>query len=111
MTGKRAYWIGGTATAFFGVGLVRLLAPELSGTPSTIAMASGYVLVVVGITLISFALAARLIRLVIGEPTESEAAGASLENLEIEGMRIEDPVAEIAGEGSVAASEPGKVTS
>jgi hypothetical protein len=55
MTGKRAYWIGGTVTAFVGVALVRLLAPELSGTPSTLAMAFGYVLVVAGITLISFA--------------------------------------------------------
>ena len=63
-----------------------------------------------GITLISFALAARLIRLVLGEPTESEAAGASLENLEIEGLRIEDPVADIASEGGEAAADPGRTS-
>ena len=55
MSRKRALWIGGTATAFLGVGLVRLLAPELSGTAGSIAMASGYTLVVTGITGISFA--------------------------------------------------------
>ncbi len=55
MNNKRAFWIGGTTTAFFGVALVKLLAPELSGLAGPIAMASGYVLVVAGITLISFA--------------------------------------------------------
>ncbi len=55
MTRKRAYWIGGTVTAFGGVALVRLVAPELSGTPSLLAMALGYVLAVAGITLISLA--------------------------------------------------------
>ncbi len=55
MTTKRTYWIGGAATAFLGVALVRLAAPELSGLAGSIAMASGYVLVVAGITLISCA--------------------------------------------------------
>ncbi len=55
MTTKRTYWIGGTATAFLGVALVRLLSPELSGVAGSLAMASGYVLVVGGITLISCA--------------------------------------------------------
>jgi hypothetical protein len=55
MDRKRAFWIGGTATAFAGVGLVRLLAPELTGSAEMIALASGYVLAVLGITLISFA--------------------------------------------------------
>ncbi len=55
MKEKRAYWIGGTVTAFFGVALVRLLSPELSGFAGALTMASGYVLVVVGITLISCA--------------------------------------------------------
>ena len=55
MTTKRTYWIGGTATAFLGVALVRLVAPELSGLAGSLAMASGYVLVVAGITLISCA--------------------------------------------------------
>lgn len=52
---KRAYWIGGTATASLGVALVRLLAPELSEMAGSLAMASGYALVVAGITLISCA--------------------------------------------------------
>ncbi len=55
MKEKRAYWIGGTATAFLGVALVRLLSPELSGFAGSLTMASGYVLVVAGITLISCA--------------------------------------------------------
>lgn len=55
MKQKRAYWVGGTVIAVFGVALVRLLAPELSGFAGSLAMASGYVLVVAGITLISFA--------------------------------------------------------
>ncbi len=55
MKQKQVYWIGGTVTAFVGVGLVRLLAPEISGLAGSLAMASGYVLVVAGITLISCA--------------------------------------------------------
>ena len=55
MNRKRAFWIGGTVTGFLGVALVKLLAPDLSGHAGSIAMASGYVLVVAGITLISFA--------------------------------------------------------
>ncbi len=55
MKEKQALWIGGTATAFLGVALVRLLSPELSGIAGSLAMATGYVLVVAGITLISCA--------------------------------------------------------
>ena len=55
MKDKQAYWIGGTVTAFLGVALVRLVAPELSGIAGSLAMASGYVLVVAGITVISCA--------------------------------------------------------
>ncbi len=55
MKEKRAYWIGGTVTAFLGVALVRLLSPEFSGVAGSLAMASGYILVVAGITLISCA--------------------------------------------------------
>ena len=55
MSKKFAYWFGGAATAFLGVGVVKLVAPELSGTAVTLASASGYVMVVAGITLISFA--------------------------------------------------------
>ncbi len=52
---KRVYWIGGGAMAFLGVALVRLLSPEISGFAGMITMGSGYILVVVGITLISCA--------------------------------------------------------
>ncbi len=55
MKEKRAFWIGGTAIALLGVALVRLLSPELSGIAGSLAMATGYVLVVAGITLISCA--------------------------------------------------------
>ena len=55
MKEKQGYWIGGTLTALIGVALVKLLAPELSGALATLALASGYILVVAGITIISFA--------------------------------------------------------
>ena len=55
MSKKFVYWFGGAATAFFGVAVVKLVAPELSGTAVTLASASGYVMVVAGITLISLA--------------------------------------------------------
>ena len=55
MSKKSAFWVGGTVTAFLGVGVVKLVAPELSGTAVTLASASGYVMVAAGITLISFA--------------------------------------------------------
>jgi hypothetical protein len=55
MKDKRAYWIGGTVTAFVGVALVRLIAPEVSGIAGSLAMALGYALVVAGITIISCA--------------------------------------------------------
>lgn len=52
---KKFYWIGGSLVAFGGVALVRLLAPELIGLGQKVAMAAGYLLVVAGITIISFA--------------------------------------------------------
>ena len=55
MSKNSAYWFGGTVTAFLGVGVVKLVAPEFSGTAFTLASASGYVMVAAGITLISFA--------------------------------------------------------
>ena len=55
MKEKQAYWIGGTVIALLGVALVRLLAPELSGSFGTVVMALGFVKVVAGITVISFA--------------------------------------------------------
>jgi hypothetical protein len=55
MKEKKAYWIGGTLTAFLGVALLRLLSPELAGAPASVAAAAGYVLVVAGITIIACA--------------------------------------------------------
>ena len=55
MKDKQAYWIGGTVTAALGVALVRLLSPELPGIAGPLTMATGYVLVAAGITLISCA--------------------------------------------------------
>ena len=53
MRGNVAYWIGGTLTAFLGVGLVRLLAPELAGGTSSLTSVVGYILVIAGITIIA----------------------------------------------------------
>lgn len=55
MREKKAYWIGGTLTAFLGVALLRLLAPELAGAAGAVAAAAGYVLVAAGITVIACA--------------------------------------------------------
>jgi len=55
MKEKRAYWIGGTLTALLGVGLVRLLAPALAGLTGSIASVAGYLLVIVGITVVALA--------------------------------------------------------
>jgi hypothetical protein len=55
MKEKKAYWIGGTITAFLGVALIRLLAPELAGAPASIALAAGFVLVTAGITTLACA--------------------------------------------------------
>ena len=50
-----AYWIGGTLTALLGIGLVRLLAPTLAGVTSSLAIVAGYLLVIVGITILALA--------------------------------------------------------
>jgi protein-S-isoprenylcysteine O-methyltransferase Ste14 len=55
MKEKRAYWIGGTLTALLGVGFVRLLAPALAGLTGSIAGVAGYLLVIVGITVVALA--------------------------------------------------------
>ena len=55
MKEKQGYWVGGTLTGLLGVALVRLLAPELSGTLVTITLAVGYAMVVAGLTIIAFA--------------------------------------------------------
>jgi len=48
-----AYWIGGTLTALLGVGLVRLLGPALTGFAGSLANVVGYLLVIVGITIVA----------------------------------------------------------
>jgi sulfite exporter TauE/SafE len=53
MREKKAYWIGGTLTALLGVGLVRLLAPALAGFAGSLATIAGYLLVIIGITIIA----------------------------------------------------------
>ncbi len=55
MKEKKAYWIGGTLTAFSGVALLRLVVPELAGVPGTVALAAGCLLVIAGITVIACA--------------------------------------------------------
>ncbi len=55
MMERKAWWIGGTATAFLGLALLRLLAPELAGAPAMIAAATGYLLVAAGITILALA--------------------------------------------------------
>ncbi len=50
MKEKKAYWIGGTITAFVGVALLRLLSPELAGVAGWVAAAAGYLLVIAGNT-------------------------------------------------------------
>lgn len=55
MRGKMAYWIGGTLTALLGIGLVRLLAPALAGVANSLTIVAGYLLVIVGITIVALA--------------------------------------------------------
>ncbi len=59
MTGRmferKAYWLGGTATALLGVALARVLAPELAGTAGHVALGSGYLLVAAGIATLAAA--------------------------------------------------------
>ncbi len=53
MRENKAYWIGGTVTALLGVGAVRLLAPTLAGSSHTAVVVAGYLLVIVGITILA----------------------------------------------------------
>jgi hypothetical protein len=52
---KKFYWIGGSAAAFSGVIMVKLVAPALTGTWQQALQVAGYVLVIAGITIISCA--------------------------------------------------------
>ena len=53
MMERKAQWIGGTLTALVGVVLVRLLAPALAGFAGSLAVAVGYLLVIVGLTIVA----------------------------------------------------------
>lgn len=53
MMERKAHWIGGTLTALIGVALVRLLAPALAGFAGSLANVVGYLLVIVGITIVA----------------------------------------------------------
>ncbi|MDP6788446.1 MAG: hypothetical protein QF830_12230 [Rhodospirillales bacterium] len=55
MREKKAYWIGGTLTAFLGVALIKLLAPALEGIAGSVAVAAGYALAALGLTIIACA--------------------------------------------------------
>ena len=55
MKDRKIFWIGGALTAFLGVALVRLVAPEMTGGWSSIVLMIGFTLVIVGITTITFA--------------------------------------------------------
>ncbi len=53
MKKNKAYWIGGTVTAFLGIALVRLVGPELAGVAGPVAQGAGFTLVIVGIAIIT----------------------------------------------------------
>jgi len=53
MTDRLPYWIGGTLIALLGATLVRLLAPALTGFAGSASAVAGYLLVIVGITLLA----------------------------------------------------------
>jgi hypothetical protein len=55
MMERKGYWIGGTLTGLLGVGLVRLLAPALAGYTASVTSVAGYLLVIVGITVVALA--------------------------------------------------------
>jgi len=54
MLDNKGYWIGGTLIAFFGVALVRLVAPELEGGWASLVLLLGFTLVIAGVTTITF---------------------------------------------------------
>lgn len=91
------------AQAFIRFTIVTYQRGSVSYFPSETPLAWPQTAMAFGITLISLALAARLIRLAIGEAPESAEAGSSLENLEAGDLRLDIPVGE-------ATPEPGRVT-
>ena len=55
MRRRKAYWLGGTATALIGVALARLVVPELAETAGHIAPGAGYLLVAAGLATLAAA--------------------------------------------------------
>jgi len=53
MKDRKAYWIGGTLTGLLGVGLARIVAPQLADTTGTVIAVLGYALVIAGITILA----------------------------------------------------------
>jgi len=52
---KKNHWIGGGIAAFSGVILVKLVAPDLSGSWQQALQVAGYVLVIAGLLIIACA--------------------------------------------------------
>jgi len=53
MRANLPYWVGGTLTAFLGVGFVKLLAPAFAGVANSLAVVAGYLFVIAGITIVA----------------------------------------------------------
>jgi hypothetical protein len=51
---RRNYWIAGTAIAFLGAALVRLISPEIEGTLGWVTLGGGHFLVIAGLVIIVF---------------------------------------------------------
>ena len=51
---RRKFWIAGTATAFLGAALVRLISPDIEGALGYVVLGSGHFLVIAGLTIIVF---------------------------------------------------------
>lgn len=51
---RRKFWIAGTATAFLGAALVRLIAPEIEGALGWATLGAGHFLVIAGLAILVF---------------------------------------------------------
>ena len=51
---RQNYWIAGTAIAFLGAALVRLISPEIEGALGWVTLGTGHFLVIAGLTIIVF---------------------------------------------------------
>lgn len=98
------------AQAFIRFTIVTYQRGSLSYFPSETPLAWPQTAMALGITLISLALVARLIRLAIGEAPESAEAGSSLENLEAGGLVLEGVRPSLASDDGTVVPEPGPAT-